>query len=48
MNDLMSAWGALLIFHVFDGELIGKGRLLGRGAYFKILKNKNSDFLYAL
>ena len=32
----------------FDGALIGEWRLLERGAYFKILKNRNSDFSYAL
>ena len=44
MNDLMSALGALKIFHNFDRALIGEGHLLERGAYFKILKNRNSDF----
>ena len=38
-NDLMSALGAFLIFHIFDGALIGEGRLLERGTYFEILKN---------
>ena len=28
----MSARGALQIFHIFDGALIGKGRLSKRGA----------------
>ena len=46
INDLMSAWGALQIFHIFDGVLTGEGHSLARGTYFKILKNRNSDFLY--
>ena len=47
VNDLISARGAYLIFHSFGGALIGVGRLLERGAYFKILKNRNSDFSFA-
>ena len=43
----MSARGALLIFHIFDGALIGEERLLERGTYFDILKNRTSDFLCA-
>ena len=34
----MSASGALYIFLIFDGALIGEGRLLERDAYFEILK----------
>ena len=41
VNDLMSALGALKIFHIFDKAPIGEGHL---DAYFKILKNRNSDF----
>ena len=44
VNELMSAWGALKTFHIFDRALIGEGHLSERGAYFKILKNRNSDF----
>ena len=43
----MSARGALQIFRIFNRALVGEGRLLERGAYFKILKNRNSDFSYA-
>ena len=39
----MSAQGALLSFHIFNGALIGEGHLLERGAYFEILKNRNSE-----
>ena len=39
----MSAQGALLIFLILDGALIGEGHLLERGAYFEILKNRNSE-----
>ena len=42
----MSARGALKTFHIFDGALIGEGHLSERGTYFKILKNRNSDFWY--
>ena len=44
VNDLMSALGALKRFHIFDRALIEEGHLLERGAYFKNLKNRNSDF----
>ena len=44
VNDLMSARGALKIFHNFYRALIGEGHLLEMGAYFKILKNRNPDF----
>ena len=44
VNELMSARGALKTFHIFDRALIGEGHLSERGAYFKILKNRNSDF----
>ena len=44
VNELMSAEGALKIFHIFDRALIREGHLSERGAYFKILKNRNSDF----
>ena len=43
----MSARGALWVFYIFYGALIEEGRLLERGAYFEILKNRNSDFSYA-
>ena len=49
MNELFSptALPSQVLFHIFDGALIEEGRLLERVTYFKILKNKNSDFSYA-
>ena len=41
VNELMSA---LKTFYIFDRTLIGEGHLSERGAYFKILKNRDSDF----
>ena len=43
----MNARGALQIFHIFDEALIGERFLVERGAYFEILKNRNSDFSFA-
>ena len=44
VNELMSARGALKTFYIFDRALIGEGHLSEKGTYFKILKNRNSDF----
>ena len=44
VNELMSARGALKTFHIFVRALIGERHLSEMGAYFKILKNRNSDF----